>query len=656
MIESMRAGTQAVEWSTLRGDHSGGSKYDYSERLKQLNPQQKQAVFHQHGVCLVNSVPGSGKTMALTMRFIRLVRTGVEPDRILCCTFTKKSAVEMKERIMAGVQGRNLYAPYIGTMHSLFYRMLHDDPRYYSLERIPVATRYFSKMKHIIASAKDFGDKIKEIDVGSLFRMISNAKNELMSPDDLRESLIKETGINAHPVGAGCNNVWDYYKEYEKRKQENREIDYDDMIYQTWYMFTTYPEILDKWQRAFDFILVDEFQDINTAQWEVIKLLASVHWNLFVVGDANQSIYRFRGSKPEFLYNLKREIPNVRIINMVKNYRSGEAIINVANSIIRKTEYYMAEIESVNEGGQVYYNHFTDEEDQAEHVVKCIKELVEHDVNPERIGIIYRTNSCSAMLEVQLAHKNIRFRSKSGDGFFGSKIVKDMMAYLKASIKVNCESELSRIINVPNRYLGMVFRTHWEKIIEEYEVSPKQALLMDYEKNHWKTNASELYYYLEALSSLSDRAEKAVQYIRKDVGYEEWIGKNDENINAAKHDLMNELEYVAEKAGDVPQLLKMSGDVLKNEAYEDAVTLMTVHGAKGSEYKYVFFVSLINGIIPHSKSAGEEGEQEERRMFYVGITRAESELYLSSFDVKILGGETAKGREPSKFLSECNVI
>ena len=408
--------------------------------------------------------------------------------------------------------------------------------------------------------------------------------------------------------------------------------------------------------------MIDEFQDINKAQWAVIKMLSTKHKNVFMVGDGNQSIYGFRGSNPEFLYNIKDEFPNVKIMHMAKNYRSGDNIINVANSVAKNTKYFMTEIEGTGKSDTVEYVLFESEEDQAHGITNKIKLLLEDGVDPDEIGVIFRTNECAGLLELKLAKKDIKFKSPKGDGFFGSKIVKDCLAYLTASLMDRCESDLSRIINVPNRYLGAAFKAAWEANIESNACLPKEALLLGYGHDYWKRNASELYFHLEKIKTLSSDAKKAIKYIREGVGYEEWLLKENSDIDLAKTDMLEELEYVAAHSETVPKLLESVVEIKNHEVLESAVTLMTIHGSKGLEFEHVFFSSLIEGIIPHKWADSEEAIHEERRMFFVGITRAEKGLYLSSFgDSKGKGeknkdGDNGYRAKPSKFLNECGIL
>lgn len=641
-----------MESSSATGNPSEVQKFSLSNEINNLNEQQRRAVFHKNGPCLVTAVPGAGKTHSLTIRFLKLLDEGVKPDKIMCCTFTVKAANEMKQRIDSSLNNPFLHTPYIGTMHSLFFAMLKDHPDYAKFRRIAVLTRNYSRLKYIIQIAKDLKDDFKQVDTKTFFGIISRAKNELKTPEELRHELCEKIEEKAYPVGPGCGNVWDYFKRYEELKSKAGVIDYDDMLVKTWEMFNMYPSILEKWQKQFDYIMIDEFQDINTAQWEIIKMLTAPDNNLFVVGDANQSIYSFRGSKPEFLYNIKDDLPSTKIIHMTKNYRCGDKIVDVANAIAKHTEYFMTEIEGLDKRGRVTYNNYGSEESQAQIIVSEIDQLIKSGLNPNEIGIIFRTNACAGMFELKLAVNEIPFRSKAGNGFFSSKIVKDFMAYLEASIRTDCVSSLSRIINVPNRYLGKSFKDDWTNKMNQYGVSPKDALGLDYKQGYWGKNAKELFYHLRFIESLSGDAQKAIKYIREDVGYDEYLLKDSSELDADHDDLLSELAYVADQMGNVGELIGMSDDIKRNANIdEDAVTLTSIHGAKGLEFKHVFFVSLINGIIPHKRSMEDEkAEQEERRMFFVGVTRAEDVLHLSCFT-----GE-GKGAMPSKFLKECRII
>lgn len=634
------------------------TKYDYETQIGLLSDQQKAAVFHSDGPCAVTAVPGSGKTMCLTMRIHKLIRDGVSPSRIMACTFTNKAAVEMKTRIIGAAEDPDhLYMSWIGTMHSMFRRMLETSPQWADRLRqgkIPVAGRYFSRLKYIIAAAKTFGDKFDSVDKARVFNEISSAKNNLMNSEQYRYAYIQETGLTNNPAGPGCADIWDYYREYEVLKNTDGMIDFDDMIYRTWEMFELYPSVLERWQAEFDHILVDEFQDINLAQWQVIKMLSESSGNLFVVGDGNQSIYQFRGSRPEFLFNIEQELSDVTKINMSTNYRSGDMIIDYSNKILESAEYYITKIHGIGKPGFVTLTKYASPFDEAVGVVKKIKDLLDNGVPETEIGVIYRLNAVSGGFEIAMARKGIMYRSKTSDGFLGSSIVRDFVAYLKAATSDNCESSLSRILNTPNRYLGVGFRDAWARVMERYRLKPKEALLMDYDKSYWARNARELYYHLQMISSF-DFAFEAIDYIRYDMGYEDYISKNSDELDPSRVDMMNELDYIARQYPSIRSLLDEIDKTIQYETTKDAVSLLTIHGSKGLEFDHVFFVSLVDGVIPHKGAKGESEIEEERRMFFVAATRAKKHLHMSAIDDHGSGssdGESIFHRKPSRFLND----
>jgi len=637
----------------LNGHPSEVEKYNYDRLLKKLNPQQRNAVFHQDGPCAVISVPGSGKTACLTLRFIRLIKNNIEPERIMCCTFTKKAAIEMKERIIYGLNRVDIPPlSYIGTMHSLFLRMLKEHPKYY--KDVTVCSREFSRTKYIAKAAEKIGDPPESPKVNEILRWISYAKNNLMDPTQLKQYIAEhkiKVNINADNAVPVKGSIEHYYALYEDNKMQEGSIDYDDMIYQTWDMFKHYPGTLKRWQESFDYIMIDEFQDINRAQWEVIKMLIGTKKNLFIVGDGNQSIYGFRGSSPEFLFNIQRELgDSVRIINMNTNYRSGKKIIDVANVIMNNMTYKSAEIVGSNTDGLVNYNVYPTDMAEADIVCKKIVSLIEQGVNPEQIAVIYRMNACAAPYELGLAIDGVKFYSKSGDGFFGMSVVKDVIAYLRAAVldDISC---LSRIINIPNRYLGKAFIAEWKRAIDS-GIDPKEALLMQYSFKYWEKGASDLYYHLDMISRESFNAEKAIKYICNNIKYRDWINNkcSDDNVvNKSYDDILLELQYIGTKYGSVMALLEVIGGAGKSfkKTKDDAVTLTTIHGSKGLEFDHIFFVALDQGIIPHNNSVDID---EERRMFYVGVTRARKQLFLSG-SVKFVSRNIQK--KESEFITEC---
>jgi len=613
---------------------------DYTNFIKTLNPEQKMAVMHGEGPCCVIAVPGSGKTRCLTARFARLLNDGVLAENILCCTFTNKAANEMKERIVALTGISDL--PYVGTMHSIFCKILSDSPEYhrykYDDTKLPVLNRDYRKEKYLKLCAKEFGDDYGMVNHGHVLSSISYAKNSLMDPNQYKQYLIEKYGTLRHPAGNGCRDICDYYRLYEHLKDKDCYIDYDDMLYKTYQMLDRYPSILKVWRNRFKYILVDEFQDINKAQWEVIKLLAGKSRNVFVVGDANQSIYGFRGSRPEFMYEFASEMPGANVIGMSTNYRSGEGIINVANMVADKAEYTVNKIVGIRNGGHVYGKEFMDISSEAAWVVRKIRSLISSGTDPEEIGVVYRTRSVSGSYEFELIKNDIQFCTRDGDGFFGSSAVRDIVAYLDASIHKNCASSLSRILNRPNRYLGSAFKTAWEENLNK-GIEPVAALLEEYSMRYWTENALDLYSHLQEIRRISVKRplNAVLQYIYDEIGYRAWLQGEEDVADISKSDMLDEILSIAANLS-IDEFIKMSNRAMNDRFRDTGVMLSTVHGVKGLEFEIVFLTDVNDGILPHCK-AGSDGLQEERRIMYVAITRAKDMLYVTSVNPSTFVGE-----------------
>ena len=376
-----------------------------------------------------------------------------------------------------------------------------------------------------------------------------------------------------------------------------------------------------------------------------------------MVGDGNQSMYGFRGSRPDFLFNIQSEMPNVRIINMDINYRSGEKIIEVANRILDNMDHKAVNITGTGKESFVSFKRFDSISDEVTYVVKQVKELLNAGTNPEEIAIIYRTNACAGVYEMAFVVEKIKYYCKTGDSFFGTKVLKDIIAYLKAACFYDVSS-MSRILNIPNRYLGKKFKEKWEQYINS-KISPFDALLKHYEHEYWERNAADLAYHLDTIKKNEFNPEKAIQYISEIVGYKAWLESQSESdglISKAQEDLINEATYIAGKYPNITKFLESARDMGSKKSKDGAVMLTTIHGSKGLEFDYVFFVSLIDRLIPHVYS---EDSEEERRMFFVGTTRARKHLYMSSYDHGFLGNTkrtNIKINEVSRFVLECKDI
>ncbi len=633
-----------------------------SERLLSgLNPQQQKAVKTTDGPLLIMAGAGSGKTRVLTHRIAYLmVEKEVAPWNILAITFTNKAAREMKERIQA-LMGGAADEIWISTFHSMCVRILRRDIDRIGINRnfsILDTTDQQSVIKQIL---KDKNIDPKKFDYRSILATISSAKNELIDADEYE----KTAGGYYEQV------VADVYKEYQKRLLKNQSLDFDDLIMTTIHLFTRVPEVLEYYQRKFQYIHVDEYQDTNRAQYMLVKLLAARFKNLCVVGDSDQSIYRWRGADIGNILSFEKDYPNANVILLEQNYRSTKRILQAANAVIannvnRKPKNLWTEN---SEGNKIVYYQADNEQGEAQFVAGKILELTKKGRSLKDFAILYRTNAQSRVMEEVLLKSNIQYTIVGGIKFYDRKEIKDILAYLRLIANPDDDISLRRIINVPKRGIGsssldkianfaLMQDTSIFKALEDIDLiglSPKitkavkefRDLIKGYEQMQEYLSVTELVEevlektgYMEML-----KEEKSLEAQSRIENLEEFLSvtKNFEENNEDKSlvAFLTDLALVA----DI--------DSLDEEGTpQDAVTLMTLHSAKGLEFPVVFLLGLEEGVFPHSRSLMDEEEmEEERRLAYVGITRAEEELYITNAQMRTLFGRT-NFNQVSRFISE----
>ncbi|MBB3868736.1 DNA helicase PcrA [Geobacillus sp. NFOSA3] len=620
--------------------------------LANLNEQQQAAVKTTEGPLLIMAGAGSGKTRVLTHRIAYLMaEKRVAPWNILAITFTNKAAREMKERVQ-GLLGGAAEEIWISTFHSMCVRILRRDIDRIGIDRnfsILDTTDQLSVLKNIL---KEKNIDPKKFDPRAILGTISNAKNELLTP----EKFAKKVSSYYEKI------VSDVYEEYQKRLLRNHALDFDDLIMTTIQLFERVPEVLEHYQYKFQYIHIDEYQDTNRAQYVLVKMLASRFKNICVVGDADQSIYRWRGADIQNILSFEKDYPNAKVILLEQNYRSTKRILQAANEVIehnvnRKPKKLWTENP---EGQKIVYYEAMNESDEAQFVVGKIKEYV--DSGKRRysdFAILYRTNAQSRVMEEVLLKSNIPYQIVGGLKFYDRKEIKDVLAYLRVIANPNDDISLLRIINVPKRGIGVSSIDKIVSYASENGLSVFEALgELEHIGLSARTAASliEFRRQLEQWAQLQEYVSvtELVEEVLDKSGYREMLKAEktleaqsrleniDEFLSVTKHfENVSEdkslIAFLTDLAliSDIDQLNETNGE------NQDAVVLMTLHSAKGLEFPVVFLIGMEEGIFPHSRSLDDEDEmEEERRLAYVGITRAEEELFLTSAQMRTLFGYT----------------
>ena len=584
----------------------------------QVDSSQKKAIEHDRGPMLVLAGPGSGKTLVITRRTQWLIeKAGVAPGNILVVTFTRAAAGEMRSRFDRLMGGRHLPVSF-GTFHAVFFTILKYAYQY-KVENILMENEKYDILRDIVHRIDVEMDDEKDF-LMNIAGDISRVKGDMMSLE--------------HFYSVNCSkDVFDeIYNEYNKKLKRMRRIDYDDMLLQTWQLFKERPDILLAWQKKYRYILIDEFQDINRIQYEIIRLLAKPENNLFVVGDDDQSIYRFRGAKPEILLGFTKDYPEAKLTILNKNYRSTGAIVNRAAQLINHNEQrYKKDFKAFREKGEeVLVKAFVKPADQ---YLKMIREIVDlHEkrgVPWEEIAVIFRTNLQMAGLVEQLMMYNVPFVMKdSVPNIYEHWIAKDIFSYMNLAFGGNRREDYLRVINRPNRYISRAY-------LDEDPVNLSN--LKDYYENkEWMLERIEqLEYDLYMLASMGPYP--AIQYIRHSIGYDAYLKEYAAYRGIKADDLLEVLDDLMDKSHahstweEWFQAIGQYSETLKLRARQkfeenEGIRLLTMHGAKGLEYDVVYIPDANDGMTPHKKALTASEQEEERRMFYVAMTRAKNDL------------------------------
>ncbi|MED4882693.1 DNA helicase PcrA [Bacillus smithii] len=630
--------------------------------LSGLNKEQQEAVKTTEGPLLIMAGAGSGKTRVLTHRIAYLmVEKAVNPYNILAITFTNKAAREMKERV-GQLMGGAAEEVWISTFHSMCVRILRRDIDRIGFNRnftILDTTDQQSVIKGIL---KDKNLDPKKFDPRAILGTISSLKNELIDP----ESYSKQVGSYYERI------VSEVYEEYQKRLRKNQSLDFDDLIMTTIHLFQRVPDVLEYYQCKFQYIHVDEYQDTNKAQYLLVKLLASRFQNLCVVGDSDQSIYRWRGADISNILSFEKDYPNAHVILLEQNYRSTKRILQAANEVIknnynRKPKKLWTENP---EGKKIVYFRAENEQAEAQFVAGKIKELVESGKRQlSDFAILYRTNAQSRVVEEVLMKSNIDYTIVGGIKFYDRKEIKDILAYLRLIANPDDDISLLRVINVPKRGIGSTSMDKIARYAQENDLSLFQALEeADFIGLSPKITKAVLEFrdlikgYTQMQEYLS--VTELVEEVLDKSGYRDML-KAEKTLDAQSR-LENIDEFLSvtkgfEENSEDKSLIAFLTDLAlvadidrldEEDNNQQSVVLMTLHSAKGLEFPVVFLIGMEEGVFPHSRSLMDEEEmEEERRLAYVGITRAEEELYLTNAQMRTLYGRTNLN-PVSRFIQE----
>lgn len=603
----------------------------------QLNPAQKKAIAHKSGPCMVLAGPGSGKTTVITKRIEYLIKKHhVNPEEILVITFTKAAANEMRERFCALCNGER-YGVTFGTFHGIYYGILKWA---YGLtaQNILTEEEKYQILKYAIEQCEGEFDDEKDL-IRYIAEEIGVVKNS-------RIPICEYQSIH-------CENelFHNAYNIYEKQRKRQSKIDFDDMLVMTYELFRERTDILEGWQKKYRYILIDEFQDINRVQYDVIRMLAAPENNLFIVGDDDQSIYRFRGAMPEIMLNFPKDYPGAKEIVLDVNYRSSKAIVHVAQRVINYNQkrYRKQMITSNPQGVNVHVQETKNPMDESRYVVQEIRRLLGQGVEPAEIAVLYRTSQEARALVEMCVEYGIRFRmNEQIPSIYDHFIAKDILTYVRMALGERSRSAFLRVINRPNRYIG-------RECVDTPEISFETLRKYYAEKEWMQDRIDQMELDLRVMGKCAPYA--AIQYLRKHIGYDAFLEEHAKKHHMRLDDLQEVLFEIEERAkayttfeawfSYIEEYQNEELQRANHKRYEEGILLTTIHGAKGLEFDHIFVIGANEGVLPYKKAELEEEVEEERRLFYVAITRAKKTLCISYVKEK-----RAKMTEMSRFLLE----
>ena len=615
--------------------------------FNKLNDKQKEAVMHVDGPCLVLAGAGSGKTRVLTERIVNLINNGVSPYNILAITFTNKAAREMRERVYNSIE-EEANKIFIGTFHSLGLKIVRENASVIGynnnvtiLDRDDVNTLIKRFMKELNLDTEHYPVK-------SILNKISFAKNEGLSPEEFDK-------FAKAPLDMAACKV---YKMYESALKRSNSVDFDDLLILPLRIFKKDNSVLEKYQEHFKYILVDEYQDTNMVQYDMCKLLASKYRNLFVVGDMDQSIYSFRFANYMNVINFEKDNKDAKVIVLDENYRSTNNILNAANDVIKNNKERKEKNlwSSKGDGDKIKYIRCDNEQEEASTVVRLTKELLDKGEKPSEIAVLYRTNGQSRVFEEAFLKENIPFKIVGSYFFYNRKEIKDLISYMHLIYNNNDDASLERVINVLRRGIG-------SKTIERLR---SEASISDKSMFEVVSSGKELA-FKNLIIDLTNESKNTdlvglVDVILDKTGIRNELEEKNDLESEIRLENLNEFKSIAlafQEKGifsleEFLENISLVSDKNEYKEVDDGINLMTLHSAKGLEFNDVFLVGMEEGIFPHNRSFESESElEEERRLCYVGITRAKEHLWLMNAKKRTLFGQVSMNF-PSRFIKEIN--
>jgi DNA helicase-2/ATP-dependent DNA helicase PcrA len=627
--------------------------------LLDLNPAQRQAVEQTEGPVLILAGAGSGKTKTLTHRIAYIIASkNARPQNILAVTFTNKAAKEMRERLaklVGHAADDRSFMPFMGTFHSICVRLLRFDGEAIGVPKNFVIFDESDRQATVKQAMRDLRIAEKQYSPSSITYMISGAKNELLTP----KQYAAIANLPQQKVAA------DVYARYEHIRREAAALDFDDLITETVKMLKTHQSVRQKWQSQFKYILIDEYQDTNAAQYNLVKLLVSDSQNICVVGDDWQSIYSWRGADFKNILNFEKDYPSALVVKLEQNYRSTENILNAAHNVISKNANRShKELWTKQKGGMpVKINGVQSESHEGEFVVSCVKNAVQLKVRRySDYAILYRTNAQSRAIEEAFIRYGVPYKIVGGVRFYDRKEIKDLLAYLRLLYQPVDRASFLRIVNVPARGLGAVSVQKFLDWQMDSAFNLSEALLQSDQIAGLTPKAKKAFAALGVLlADLRDQAAKItlpelINLVIKRINYKEYL---DDGSPQAEERMQNigELVTVAKEYQELGlngflEEVALISDLDAVDEKTDSVTLMTLHAAKGLEFPAVFIVGCEESIFPHSRAFFDQDElEEERRLCYVGMTRAREELHLTHASSRMLYG-SVQHNPPSRFLAD----
>ena len=612
------------------------------------NEKQKEAILKTDGPILIIAGAGSGKTRVLTTKIAYLVDNGVPTDSILAITFTNKAAKEMKERVI-GLLGSIGYQIRISTFHSFGVFLMREHYDLLGFKENFTILDSDDSLTLIKKIMKDLNINVKDYNPRAIRNSISSSKNELISASDFERFIGNDFD----------QKVYEVYQRYEKKLLLNNSLDFDDLLFLPIKLFREHPEILRFYQELYQYIMVDEYQDTNEAQYILIKMLSALNRNICVVGDESQSIYSFRGSNYRNILNFEKDYKDCSTILLEQNYRSTSTILDSANDVIKNNKHRKdKKLWTLNGiGDKIQYFKALDEKDEARYVVDEINKLIDSGVSKSDIAILYRTNAQSRVMEEALLKENISYKVVGSFYFYNRKEIKDLICYLKLIYNTNDDISLQRIINVPKRGIGL---KTIDNLVSKANLNNSSIfdVIDDGKELNFKIMINGIRSKLDSytLTELVDLV------LDKSGMRQELEGDTsiDSEIRLENLEEFKSITKAFEEKNGIVSLedflteISLVSDITEHREDTDVVTLMTVHSAKGLEFENVFLIGMEEGVFPHSNSFfDDEALEEERRLCYVAITRAKKHLWIVNAHKRLLFGNDSYN-QPSRFIGEIN--